>query len=243
MVSPGRGPARGILAFLVVAVLAAGCRDAPTDPLVGLVAQDAYAALALGAAFPDPVSWMSTQDLSTGSSEALERWQASWDLPADAGREAREAVYGPLVADLSGVLEGTELAEELARLEAAVVRAQALGLETLPPHVANGVHRATAQALAARAALDGDDEVGMLGALVRGGDALREVGPEAVARSLQSEVEARLGRVSESDPYSDQDLERLQRLVRGGRQAVEMGDWGLAIRRAFYAKGLLDGNG
>ena len=45
--------------------------------------------------------------------------------------------------------------------------------------------------------------------------------------------------ISDSEPYSEQEQERLGRLVTGGRQALEDEDWIRAIRRAYYAKGLL----
>jgi len=211
--------------------------------MVGLVAEDAYAALALGAAFPDPVAWVAPGALDDAGAEALERWRASWDLPTEEGREVRESAYAPLVEDLAGTLGTDGVERELALLAEAVLRAQELGISVLPPHVSEGLARAGAEVVAARTAHLQGDVQGALISVVRGGDALREVGPEAVARSLQAEVETRLGRVSAGEPYSAQDLERLQRLVRGGRQAVEAGDWGLAIRRAFYAKGLMDGNG
>lgn len=243
MVSPGPVSARGILMFLLMAFATGGCRDAPTDPMVGLVAEDAYAALALGVTFPDPTGWAADQGLSGAGVQALERWQASWDLAADEGRELREDTYGPLADVLADLMTSAAVEREVIALSEAVLRARALTMEDLPAHVAEGISRAETQADLARAAHLRDDRNGTLQAVVRGGDALREVGPEAVARGLQGEVERRLGRISEPHPYSDQDLERLRRLVRGGRQAVDEGDWGLAIRRAFYAKGLLDGNG
>lgn len=243
MVSPGRISVRGLLAFLAVPAFLAGCRDAPTDPMVGLVAEEAYAALALGVSFPDPATWVTDDELTTSGARALESWRASWDLPAEEGHELREEAYDALAADLEPVVTPERLQEELARLNEAVLRARGLGLEEIPEHVAQGIDRAEAQNLAARAAFDEGDVTHALGALVRGADALREVGPEAVARALQGEVEERLRRISEADSYTDQDMERLQRLMRGGRQALDEGSWGLAIRRAFYAKGLLDANG
>lgn len=243
LVSPGPITARGILAFLAVALVATGCRDAPTDPMVGLVAEDAYAALALGVAFPDPSGWAADQALSGAGARALETWRASWDLPVDEGRALREGTYAPLALVLAESMAPDVIEQESVVLAEAVLRARGLQAEVLPEHVVEGIHRAGSQSESARAALRAGDAVGTLEALIRGGDALREVGPEAVARALQGEVEARMGRVSDADPYSVQDLERLGRLVRGGRQAVDEGDWGLAIRRAFYAKGLLDGNG
>ena len=77
---------------------------------------------------------------------------------------------------------------------------------------------------------------------MRGGDALREVAPEAVARAIQGEVEEAFGRVSDGGPYSEKDMERLTRLVHGARQALGEGSWALAIRRAYYARALLRGN-
>ncbi len=75
--------------------------------------------------------------------------------------------------------------------------------------------------------------------VLEGSDILREVGPEAVARALVAEVAELHGRLSDSDTYSEQEWERLGRLVTGGRQALEDEDWVRAIRRAYYAKGLL----
>jgi hypothetical protein len=211
--------------------------------MVGLVAEEAYAALALGVTFPDPASWAGAEPLSDDTHRALDGWRASWDLPAAEGRGAREALYGGLAAGLTGRVAAEALDRELALLSEGVMRAQGLNTGGLPPHVADGILRAGVHSLAAREARNAEDLTGALEALVRGGDALREVGPEAVARALQSEVEGRMGRLSGSDAYTGQELERLQRLVRGGREALTGGEWGLAIRRAFYAKGLLDGNG
>ena len=243
MVSPGRVPARGFLAFLAAGALMAGCRDAPTDPMVGLVAEEAYAALALGVSFPDPSAWAPEDVRTAEGADAIEAWRGSWDLPAEEGRKAREGAYQALNRQISTTVDAKRVEEELTKLSEAVLRARTLEIDAVPPHIASGLTRALSQSTAAREAMTRGDLAGALDGLVRGGDALREVGPEAVARALQSEVEGRLGRVSDVDPYSEEDLERLQRLVRGGRQAVEEGDWGLAIRRAFYAKGILDGNG
>ena len=80
-------------------------------------------------------------------------------------------------------------------------------------------------------------------ALLQGADALREVGPEAVARTAVAECEARLRRIPEDAPYSETELDRIRHLVTGSRQALESEEWGLAIRRAYYAESLLAGNG
>lgn len=229
--------------MLVTAAALGACRDAPTDPLVGLVAQEAYAALALGVSFPDPGAWRASGWLEAEEAEALEAWRASWDLPAAEGREAREGTYRVLAAGVARHAERSALEIELTLLAEGVARAEGLVGEGSPPHVVRGIEAARAQRAAAALALAAGDTPAAAAALLRGGDALREVGPEAVARSLVGEAEAGLGSISEPHPYSEQELERLRRLVRGGRQALEEGDWVLAIRRAFYAKALLEGNG
>lgn len=240
--SPGPAPARGILALVAAAALGA-CRDAPTDPLVGLVAQEAYAALAVGVSFPDPGAWRASGWLEEEGAQALEAWRDSWDLPAAEGGEAREGTYPILAASVARGAERGALDAELALLAEGVTRAEALVAEGSPAHVVTGIQIARAEHEAAASALAAGDPLAAVTALLRGGDALREVGPEAVARSLQSQAEAGLGSIPDPHPYSEQELERLRRLVRGGRQALEEGDWVLAIRRAFYAKALLKGNG
>ncbi|HSG09411.1 MAG TPA: hypothetical protein VLA36_13705 [Longimicrobiales bacterium] len=220
----------------------AACRDAPTDPMVGLVAAEAGGALAMGVVLPDPSAW-AAPGRDAEADRAVEAWQRSWDLPLTEARQVRASAYPSLVRGAAAVVTPEVLTQETAALGEGVRRAVALDVTLLPSYVAAGLVEASAQhAEAVAAAARGDIEA-LLAALIRGGDALREVGPEAVARDLVAQAEAALGRVSPDDPYSDQDLERLRRLIQGGRQAVDDGDWVLAIRRAYYAKGLMTENG
>lgn len=199
--------------------------------------------MALGVSFPDPAVWAGEHALHGEGARALERWQRSWELALEPGRSERAAAYPALAEALADVLTSEDLGLELAVLDEAVLRAGAVTGPSLPAHLRQGIERAAEAARRAREAHGAGDRVGTLVDLMGGGDALREVGPEAVARALQVEVEERLRRVSAPHAYSAEDLERVRRLVQGGRQAVDAGDWGLAIRRAFYARGLLDGNG
>jgi len=232
------------LALASAVVAAAACHDSPTDPLVGLVAEESYAALALGMPFPDPAAWSARSGLDERTASAVEAWRASWELLPEEGRRAREAAYGPMSRGLAEVLGSADLEGELAVLSGAVARAQALATDqAFPPHVAAGILLAGSALGAAADAEARGDGPAALEALIRGGDALREVGPEAAARALVGEVERRLGSLAEDAPYSEEDLARVGRLARGGRQALEEGDWVLAIRRAFYARGILGGNG
>ncbi len=240
--SPGSSRARGVYVLAVILALA-GCRDSPTDPMVGLVAQESFAALALGVAFPDPRGWADPGALADEGARALDTWRGSWDLPLEEGRRVREAAYGLMAESLTDLVAAPTFDRELAALGEAVLRAEALGTgEGLPGHVAAGILQAGSYRDAALEAHARGDARSALEAVIRGADALREVGPEAVARALQGEVEGLVGRLPEDPSYSEQDLGRLQRLVRGARQALDEGNWVLAIRRAFYAKALLDGN-
>jgi len=231
--------ARGCVCALLVAVTA--CDDAPTDPLVGVVAEESEAALALGVSFPEPGGWVQDGTLGPIGMQALQRWSASWSAEPEEGRAAREASYAPLAVALAGVTPPGRVADELALLSEGVRRARAIVTADLPHRLADGISAAASFRSAAVVAWERRDEVGAIERILRGSDALREVGPEAVARALQGEVEASYRRVSEGGPYSEKDLERLHRLVTGGREALAEGSWVLAIRRAYYARALMSG--
>lgn len=229
----------GVCACLVVV---AACEDAPTDPLVGVVAQESEAALALGVSFPEPGAWVEQGTLGPIGTQALQRWSVSWSAEPAEGRAARDAAYAPLAVALASVTPPGRVDDELALLSEGVRRARALVTDDLPPRLADGIRAAASFRSAAVVAWDRGDEVGTIERILRGSDALREVGPEAVARALQGEVEVSYRRVSEGGPYPDKDLERLHRLVTGGREALAEGSWVLAIRRAYYARALMRGN-
>jgi hypothetical protein len=235
-----RAATRAGVCALLVAVVA--CDDAPTDPLVGVVAQESEAALALGVSFPEPGGWIGDGTLGPIGTQALQRWSASWSADPAEGRAAREAAYAPLAVALASVTPTGQVDDELALLSEGVRRARALVTDDLPPRLADGISAAASFRSAAIVAWEHGDEVGAIERILRGSDALREVGPEAVARALQGEVEASYRRVLEGGPYPDKDLERLHRLVTGGREALAEGSWVLAIRRAYYARALMRGN-
>lgn len=229
----------GVVAWTLLLPLAA-CRDSPTDPLEGLVAAETdQAALALELPLPTPVR--DRDDRSPH--EGVLRWMASWDRPILEGRRIRSALYPELGAYLAGEGTGDELVQELALLRLGIRRAGQLDAGALPEFLTAGVDRARdAYRRGDRAARAGHEKEGWT-ELIRGADALREVGPEAVARSAVARAEARLRRIQGAGSYSETERERIGHLVRGGRQALDAGAWGLAIRRAFYARGLIDGNG
>jgi len=235
-----RPSGRWLVGVVAASLSAAGC-DSPTDLLPGVVAPETQPALALGVTLPDPSGWAANAPTpEPGPRHApLATWTSSWDLPLDEGREVREGTYAALVASLSRDRIDAVAADDLATLRQALGRARSLPTAALPSTVRSGLARAESEADAARAAGDRGDLQSSLVHVLRASDALREIGPEAVARTLVDDVEGQLRRIQPSGAYSPEDTERLRRLAEGGRQALEDGNWVLAIRRAFYARALL----
>ncbi len=217
--------------------------DSPADPLNGLVAGESYGALALEVSFLDPRTWADDVTPDGNVDRALETWRDSWDLLPAHAAEVRETVYPILVEAFAPQMSTEDLESELDLLDEALRRASAVADVAWPSHVVAGLALARTSRKQARAAFAVGDLSRALLHLMRGGDALRTVGPEAVARSLVAEAQDLHRRVSEEDPYTQEDLERLERLELGARQALEAADWALAIRRAYYARGILLGNG
>ena len=221
----------------------AACQDAPTDPVARIVTPETAVSVALGVVLPEPEMWLDDEAAAPELVDAVARWRLSWDRPVAEGRPIRESLHAELAQGLLPTLGPGGVKEEEERLAEGVARAQELPEADLGPEIVARLSDAQrAHTLAFRALRGGDAEEGLRYVLL-GGDILREVGPEAVARALVSEVEELQRRLSESDSYSEQEAERLDRLVLGSRQALEDQDWVRAIRRAYYAKGLLTDGG
>ena len=232
-------PSLGLVGTWACLLLLAACQDAPIDPIARIVTPETAVSVALGVVLPEPELWLDEQQADPALLDAVVSWRMSWDLPAAEGRRARDELRRALAVGLAPVLGPGRVKEEEARLAEGIARAKELPEDDLGQEIVVRLgDAAVAHARAARALRAGDPVEGLLYVL-EGSDILREVGPEAVARALVAEVAGLHGRLSESDTYSQQDRERLGRLVTGGRQALEDEDWVRAIRRAYYAKGLL----
>ena len=219
--------------------LMAACQDAPTDPVARIVTPETAVSVALGVVLPEPELWLGEYQGNPSLLDVVARWRVSWDVPAVEGRLAREQLRPQMARGLAPILGPGRVKEEEVRLAEGIARAKELPEDDLGPEIVIRLGDASvAHAKAARAIRAGDPVQGLLH-VMEGSDILREVGPEAVARALVAEVAELHGRLSDSDAYSQQDQERLGRLVIGGRQALDDEDWVRAIRRAYYAKGLL----
>jgi len=229
----------GLVLGALVALV--GCRDSPTDPMSGLVAGETdLAALALELPLLRPGNAGSAEGADP---DAVSSWRDSWREPTLEGRRIRQGLYTRLGEHLAATRSPAELDTEVGLLGAAVRRAGGLDLDSLPTFLSAGVERARDAQRRARRHVAEEAYGTAWAAALAGADALREVGPEAVARSVVLELEERLRRLPAAHSYSDTELERVRHLVRGGRHAVEEADWGRALRRAFYARELLAGNG
>jgi len=230
-----------LVSFAFVLSVLAGCDDTATDPLARLVAGESAGALALGVTLPDPGAWVVPEAATPEAADAVELWTTSWDLPGDEGHGVRAGNYVRLAELFVPEFGRGGISEQLDGLWEGVRRAQELpGLE-LPERIRQRIMDASRAHERAREALLAERLREAMVQLLIGADALREVGPEAVARTMVSEVDTELRRISLDETYTEQDLDRLGRLVRGGREALAEQDWVRAIRRAYYAKGYAKG--
>ena len=240
---PGTFVPMACVSLAIVLTALAGCEDATADPLAHIVAEETAGALALGVDLPHAGSWTVPDDAAPESADTVARWLTSWDLAADEGRRVRSLIYGPLAMLFVPQFGRGGIGEQLDRLAEGVRRALELPELQLPERIRVRIWEASNAHALARDALRAENLQDAMVQLLTGSDALREVGPEAVARTMVSEVDVDRRSISAGDTYSDQDLERLDRLLRGGREALSQQDWVRAIRRAYYARGMMASGG
>jgi hypothetical protein len=187
--------------------------------------------------------------------ELESRWTDSWALPQEEGLRIRSEAVQALALVLEPRLSKEELEGEVRRVRDAldgVSRAlDGLELATLDGPVADA-GRAGARA---SAALEAGDGVAALRWALEASDHLRRATPEVLALALIRETEEALKllerggtvpstpsleRNSGAGPYSEVTRARVHRLLLGARDALEEGDPARALRRAWYAVGLLE---
>ena len=230
------------LAILALVALAAACGDDVTDPQAITDSAEAEAVLRSAAALPAlPV--------------VIERIR----MPEDA--RSRAALFRAAELWASGVAEGGDRAAARRRL--AVRYAAPTLVRHLDPAVWDDVERglrdwsATAGAMLRHVALPGvearlaaaarhlDRAAAAADPATRGhelllaGSDLVETTPRFVARSLTTRAEEAVRNVRPGS-MAPEDLARAERLKDWARQAVEAGDYLVAIQRAYYALQLVE---
>ena len=238
-VTPVR-PSLQIAGGLLV-LLTGACHDSPADPLAGPTTVETVPSLSLAAPLPD------LPELVVGTAPppevraALAAWRDSWSqAEAQDGRDdARRIVAG----HLAEVLDARGVEEALRSLLWAEVEVGERG--PLPPELA--VPLDEARVLTARAAEARRDgrlrdalEAGLAAA-----DLYRSVAPESVARRLLARGQALLSAATagtERDDGPGADVtERARHLLDGAVRALDVGDYAIAVQRAFYGIQVLEG--
>jgi len=237
-------PLSGVACALAI-LLSGACRDSPTDPVALMVDEETRQALSGESGLPSLTSvGERAREGDPGISAArLDRWsgawQASWLAAPDEGARARSRIYERAAGPLARALGAEGVRETVDGTGRVVATVWGADLSGLPERYRERTRRARARIVAAREALEeGRDAEALRGAL-EAGDLLRAVSPRIVARSMVERAEEARRRIPEISTYSKREKERIARLVRNARHALETGEPGLAIQRAFYACQLL----
>lgn len=234
------------LACVLVAALPGACQDADVDPLALVVNQETRAALSLDVAVPSlaSVAKRIQPDVSSVPKARLDRWigrwQASWLAEEGEGHRARQTLYDEAAGPLAEALGPRGVATTVSRLEEALAAASSADLSGLSEQYRRRIQAARMQIVEARGMLEEERPSDALRSALEAGDRLRGVSPRRVAVSLLERAEEAQRRIPEFSTYSRREKERIARLVRTARDAVEKGEYRLAIHRAYYACQLLD---
>lgn len=245
--------ARALAALLAAAVIAVvGC-DAEGVPTALVVAAESEAALQIAEELPT-LPWFAGRleaRLDPASRRTVSMGVAVWEESLEAGApapegELRERVYDAVIPVLAPRLVRADLE--------AAHRALAAWLQMATPVVAEAriaalearldEGRRLANELASALSDDTGAEWGLLLAL-RAADVLLETTPRVIALRLTAWGEGMLaahagGAGAGGGAVDSLSLARADRLLRGAREAIASRDYILAIRRAFYARQLLD---
>ena len=242
-------PIRPLLVLALVAgasLCGAGCRDAQDgDPLAVVLDERTRGALSLERAIPSLPEVVETASASfesardSAASHWVGRWEASWLLEPPRGRTVRGAVYDEAVEPLAHAL-GPEGVERVLRStgEAAAEAATTDRIE-LPPPYRIRVEEAEDLVARGREALDAGASAHALRAALEAADRMRAVSPESVAHLLLARAR-RAAAEAGRPPETEDEGERIDRLIRGAETAMEEGDFRRAVHRAYYACRLLD---
>jgi hypothetical protein len=224
------------LALAALALGAAACHDAPTDPLATLVTPETAPALAVEAILPTLPELAARTGTEARLSEPVMDWVGSWNDPEGGEALRRTAVEraAPVLAEALGPGGATQALAPLFQ----VARSLA-ALDPAPPPLAPMLAEVARGVANARDALDAGRPAVALREGLYAADRVRSASPEQVARALVARGEQALASLTDParDPGPDQ--ERGVQLLRRARQALDAGDYPRAVQRAFYGCQLL----
>lgn len=234
-----------------LAAVVSGCGDLETVDLVAVEVEAPVPTLHLGSELPSLPGLVAQWGAGLSLEDVEARWTRSWTLPEAEGQMMRSEAVQALALVLEGRLATGDLETEVHRVEEALerisiaVEGRALGALEGP------VADASRAADRAMSALERGDRAESIRWSLEASDHLRRATPEVLARTLIREAEALLeapskalgeaqpGRNPTADPYSEETRARVQRLLVGAKGALDSGEPARALRRAWYAVGLL----
>jgi hypothetical protein len=218
------------------------CLDAGTNPLNEVVAPDNPASAFLSGDLATVPRLISDHGLDLEGVVEVEAWWDSWKLDEAEGVQLRTQIYPSAAQRLFPVMGLAGLQDAMDQnalgLEAAGVVGAIVDSETM----SDALDRARGFYSEGRSALERGEGEESLMLVLRTADAIWEVSPERVATELIERATDAMGRKSEADSYSKEELIRIRRLLYGASEALEAGDYPGAIRRACYACQLLGAN-
>lgn len=252
VVSPSRLPRRraevALFGFLMVLV---GCGDLDTGPVVAAGTEDPVVSLHFSERLPTLPALAERWAPGLGLEPILASWNSSWELSADRGEPLRRDAVEAAVRVMEDVVPRTALDQAYRQVDEAI-RAAEEALGTSLTTEAAGAREAEDRFLVtgplataaehrerARAAREAGEAGDQLRHLLLASDALRSTTAEALALVFIEQADVSLRRISESDPYAQVTVERVERLLAGAREALDTGQSTLALQRAWYAVGLL----
>ena len=220
--------------LLLLAISAAACNDAVSDPTGALVAQETRAALDMGPALPSlPAVWVGSGGTLTDG--AVARWEGSWQLATEEGRALRSSVYTDAVPDLFRGLHEGDLEQLLVDIDSTLARVDHLSAIGIPERVSRRLDSARDMLTTAWIRAERGEGASSLEAALQASDFLIEVTPPRVAAQLLASAEGGVRRISTTDSYSVEMLGRAGRLIDMARGAIHKGDYTRAIRGSYYA--------
>lgn len=238
-------PVPGLVVLLLVVLLLVpllqGCGDLGPIDDVALDEGEPVPALRFGGELPSLPALVRRWSPEAGLGPAVAQWEASWGHPDEGEamqdrQAANRAAAGQLVNDMPPG-ETDRLARSLDDVFAAL---EAVVGEGMPAGLRGPLSDARDARDAARLREGGGDEALRLAHLMETTDHLRRTTPAALAQVLMAGVEEELRRSSGVPAYSEERRTRAHRLLAGAREALATGEPGLALRRAWYAAGLLE---
>jgi hypothetical protein len=244
--SPTPGPGRRALAraaFLAL-LFAGGCGDLDTGPLVSLEMEAPVPSLQLGREIPSLPGVRARWGGPLPLAEVEDRWTRSWSRPPEEGAWIRSEAAQAVSALVAPRMRDQEVSDELRSLRRALEAIRDAMDERRLESLEGPVAEAARLELRAREAMDRGDRTGALRWAMEASDQLRAVTPEVLAGVLIREAEEALregrpGRDWFDDSYAEEERARAERLLLGAREALRSGEPALALRRAWYAVGIL----